>query len=284
MPTGTALLAQIERLTILPDSLAIWGLGQMGVAIKGPDGLLVIDACLSDYVREIAGDWFKRAYDPPIAPDSLRNVSAILASHEHGDHLDPLTVGPMARANPNAAVITTGWSRDLCAGMGVEGERVVVPVAEQPMTIPGTSARLTALPSAHYTVEQDDARGHRWVGFLIEWNGVVVYHSGDTIIYEGYVEMLRRQPSIDVAMLPINGRDWYREADVGAIGNLWPNEAARLASDMDFGLVIAGHNDLYPNNTVSMGSIADAFAQFAPRQPYKLLQPGELLYYVRFDT
>lgn len=281
MPTGDTLLQQMEDLTVLPNSLAFWGLGQMGIAIKGPDGILYIDPCLSDYVRSIAGDWFTRAYDPPLAPERITHATALLSSHEHGDHLDPLTLGPMAQANPNAPLIATGWSREICTEFGLAADRLIVPRAEEPMTIPGTSARLTALPSAHYDVEHDPERGHRWFGYLIEWNGVVFYHSGDTIIYDGYEAMLRRYPTPDVAMLPINGRDWYREADVGAIGNLWPYEAARLASDLGFGLVIAGHNDMYPNNTISMGSIADAFAKFAPRQPYKLLQPGELLYYVK---
>ena len=68
---------------------------------------------------------------------------------------------------------------------------------------------------------------------------------------------------------------------VGATGNLLPEEAAQLTNEVGWGTVIAGHNDLYPNNTISMGSIADAFAKFAPRQPYKFLQPGELFYYVK---
>lgn len=281
MPTGYALLEQMERLPILPNSLAFWGLGQMGIAIKGPDGIVYIDPCLSDFVRETEGEFWVRAYEPPIAPEQLTNASALLSSHEHGDHLDPYTFGPMAQANPHAPLIATGWSRSISAGFGLAPERHIVPPVEQTMTIPGTTAKLTALPSAHYNLEHDDQQGHRWLGYLIEWNGVTFYHSGDTIIYKGYEAMLRRHPTPDVAMLPLNGRDWYREADVGAIGNLWPHEAARLASDLGFGLVIAGHNDMYPNNTISMGTIADAFAKVAPRQPYKLLQPGELLYYVK---
>ena len=281
MVTGTALIEQMQRLPILPNSLAIWGLGQMGVAIKGPDGVLYIDPCLSDSVREAAGEWGARAFEPPLAPDQIDNASAILSSHEHGDHFDVQTIGPASKASPPAPVIATGWSRTLCDEIGVGADRLIVPRAEEPMTIPGTSARLTALPSAHYALEHDAARGHRWLGFLIEWNGVTFYHSGDTVIYEGYVEMMRRYPTPDVAMLPLNGRDWYREADVGAIGNLWPTEAARLARDLGFGLVLAGHNDLYPNNAIPMGSIADAFERVAPRQAYKILQPGELLYFVK---
>jgi L-ascorbate 6-phosphate lactonase len=281
MATGNDLITQMGQVTVLPDSLAIWGLGQMGVAIKGPDALLVIDPCLSDIVRIQAGDWWARAFPPPIDPQVLTGVSYYLASHEHGDHLDPLTVAPVAKASPQAKFVVTGWCVELMEQMDVADDRVIVPPALEAMSLPGTSIRLTAIPSAHYEKEYDTQKGFRWFGYLIEWNGVTFYHSGDTIIHPGYVATLNAMPKADVAMLPINGRDWYRETDVGAIGNLQPQEAARLAQDVGWGVVIAGHNDLYPNNAIPYGQIADAFAKYAPRQAYKFLQPGELYYYVK---
>lgn len=281
MPTGQALLDHMQQTPIIPNSLALYGLGQMGIAIKGPDGILYIDPCLSDVVRHMAGDWWMRAYDPPLVPEQVANASAILSTHEHADHLDPETLGPAAKASPNAPFIVTGWSREIMSDLDVADDRVIVPPAEQTIAIPGTSARLTALPSAHYTLEETADNGHRWFGYLIEWNGVVFYHSGDTLIYPGYEAMLRRHPKADVAMLPVNGRDWYREADAGALGNLWPAEAARLAKDMGWSALIVGHNDLYPNNTISFSSVADALERVAPRQAYKILQPGELYYYVK---
>jgi L-ascorbate 6-phosphate lactonase len=281
MPTGNDLIKQMQRVTVLPNSLAIWGLGQMGVAIKGPDGLIVIDPCLSDIVRIQAGDWWARAFPPPIEPDALTGVDYYLASHEHGDHLDPMTAAPVAKASPNAKFVITGWCVELMEHMDVADDRVIVPPALEATTLPGTSIRLTAIPSAHYEKEFDTKKGFRWFGYLIEWNGVTFYHSGDTIVYPGYVATLNAMPKADVAMLPINGRDWYRETDVGAIGNLQPQEAARLAQDVGWSVVVAGHNDLYPNNAISFGQIADAFAKHAPRLAYKFLQPGELYYYVK---
>ncbi len=44
------LISHMQQTPIIPNSLAVWGLGQMGVAVKGPDGLIYIDACLSDVV------------------------------------------------------------------------------------------------------------------------------------------------------------------------------------------------------------------------------------------
>lgn len=281
MPTGQALLDQMQQLPIIPNSLAFWGMGQMGIAIKGPDGLIYIDPCLSDVVRERFGDFWVRGYPPPLEPQQVTNASAILSSHEHLDHLDPETLAPAAKASPDALFIVTGWSRELMADMDIDDDRVLVPRAGVPMTIPGTSARLTAIPSAHYTLEDDAEKGHRWFGYLIEWNGIRFYHSGDTIIYEGYLDTLSRMQPVDVAMLAMNGRDFYREADAGAIGNLLPREAVRMAKDLGWGMVIVGHNDLYPNNALSFSEIAGAFEKIAPRLPYKILQPGELLYYVK---
>lgn len=281
MPTGQALLAQMEQLPILPGSLAIWGLGQMGIAIKGPDALIYIDPCLSDVVRERFGEWWQRAYPPPLAPDQLSNADFILTTHEHLDHLDPLTIGPAAVASPEARFVVTGWSVELMADVDVDPDRLIIPQALEPFNLGDTSLRLTAIPSAHYGKDHDPQKGYRWFGYLIEWNGVTLYHAGDTIIYPEYVETLRKLPKADAAMLPINGRDWTRETEAGAIGNLLPAEAAWLANQIGWERVIIGHNDLYPNNAIPMGQIVDAFATRAPRLCCKLLQPGELWYVVK---
>jgi L-ascorbate 6-phosphate lactonase len=156
MPTGQALLDQIERTPVIPNSLAIWGLGQMGIAVKGPDGLLVIDPCLSDIVREVSGDWWARAYPPPLQPEQLAFANTILTTHDHLDHLDAQTVGPAVKASPTLKVVATGWSHETLAGAGVSPDRCIMPKAFEPFTLPGLNARVTALPSAHYEKEYDE--------------------------------------------------------------------------------------------------------------------------------
>ncbi len=271
-------ITQMQAIPVIPNSLAIWGLGQMGVAIKGPDAMLYIDPCLSDVVRERSGEWWARAYDPPLRPKDITNADYYLISHEHADHFDPLTVGPAASASPQATFVSTGWCLDLFATLGIGLERVMTPNALEPVALPGTSITLTVVPSAHYEKEYDAQKGYRWIGFLMEWNGVTFYHAGDTIIYPGYIETLQRLPRPDVVMLPVNGRDTYRETEGDATGNLLPVEAARLAHDLGWDVLIPGHNDLYPNNTIPNEHIVQALA---PRQKAKFLQPGELYYYVK---
>jgi len=73
-----------------------------------------------------------------------------------------------------------------------------------------------------------------------------VHHSGDTVLYDGMADVLRRW-TIDVALLPINGSAPERRV----AGNLRGREAARLAKDIGAGRVIPCHYDMFEFNTAS---------------------------------
>ena len=244
MPTGKALIEQMNSTPILPNSLAFWGLGQMGIAIKGPDAILYIDPCLTNVVEDLFGSWWYRAYPTPINPEEVTNATYLLSSHEHTDHFDPQTVKPLAKASPDVRVVATGWSRQLVKDAEVSEDRAIYPTALQPMTLPGTSIKLTAIPSAHYEKEYEEQKGYRWLGYLIEWNGVTFYHSGDTIPHPAIVEDLRRF-RIDVALLPINGRAPERRVQ----GNLDGREAAQLAHEIGARWAVPCHYEMFAFNT-----------------------------------
>lgn len=277
---GTDLIAQMNALTIPRGCLAMWGLGQMGVAIKGSgDGVIYVDPYLTGAMRTpTSAEFNAREFPPPLQPDEITNASLVLCSHEHGDHTDPATLGPLAVASSQAQFIITGWSQHLLDNAGIAPARRTVPKAGEPLQF--GEVRVTAIPSAHYKVEHDEHKGHRWLGFLIEWNGVTVYHSGDTIIYPGYIEKLKALPKADVALLPVNGRDAYRDS-YNWTGNLLPLEAAWLSQELGWDVLIAGHNDLFIWNTIGAGDLADALRRLNPRQKLHVLQPGELYFYVR---
>ncbi|MCU0480651.1 MAG: MBL fold metallo-hydrolase [Anaerolineae bacterium] len=273
MPQNDALIYQIETTPILPNSLAIWGLGQMGFIIKGTDGIIYIDPCLSNTISS-------RAFPAPIQPSAITHADYVLCSHEHIDHFDVHTLAPMLQASPQAKIVTTRWCIPLIEELHIPLEQVIFPNSLEPFTLPNTTCKVTSLPSAHYGLDYAPEKGYRWLGFLIEWNGITIYFAGDTILYDGLTNMLKGLPHANIAILPVNGRDYYREA-IGLAGNLHPREASQFARDMNWDLVLIGHNDMLPINTVPMGDIAQAFANDCPRQAYKLLQAGELLYYVR---
>src|SRR5207245_8920203 len=103
---------------------------------------------------------------------------------------------------------------------------------------------------------------HRFLGYVIELGGIRVYHAGDTIRYDGMIETLRGL-GVDLALLPINGRDAEREARA-VVGNLDHAEAADLAADAGIPAIVPMHHDTIRGNT---GNIADLRAYAAARHP-----------------
>lgn len=273
MPSSADLIAQIDRLAVPPGQLALWALGQAGFVIKGGDMIVYIDPYLSGEVARDGGHG--RRFPVPIAPGAVRHAQVVFATHEHMDHADGATLGPLMAASSQAVLVTSPGGRDVALEADVPAERIVLPRLGQPASIGGL--RYTAIPAAHYSYEVD-AEGHsRWMGFLLEWNGVTIYHSGDTIMIPEIAAALDGV-RIDLALLPINGRDYFRDQR-NIVGNLWPGEAVQLAAQLGARVLIGVHNDLFAGNRVNPSLLFDEIERRAPFQRCHMLQPGELYLY-----
>jgi L-ascorbate metabolism protein UlaG (beta-lactamase superfamily) len=122
--------------------------------------------------------------------------------------------------------------------------------------------------SAHEALERDEQGRTRFLGYVLQFGGWTIYHSGDTVRYPGMSEKLKPF-GVDVALLPINGRAPQRRVP----GNLSGPEAARLAKDIGAGLVIPCHYDMFEFNTAS----PDEFVRACKRvgQACRVLRCGE---------
>lgn len=269
------MIARVDSLEVGGRSLAFWGLGQVGVAIKGPTGVLYVDPYLTDSDGE--GGSLPRTFSPPIAPAEVTNASAVLLTHVHIDHTDPDTVLPLSEASPEARFVAPFTSRDTLVEAGLDEARIVVPEVGEPFEISG--ATVTAVPSAHTELEYDAERGYPYLGYVVEWNDVTIYHAGDTVVYDGLIDALSAW-NIDLAFVPINGRDFFR-TERGIIGNTDFREATELTEILDIGLIVPTHYDLIEGNLADPGYFVSHLYATNPMRPHKLLRPGELLYFVK---
>ena len=62
------------------------------------------------------------------------------------------------------------------------------------------------------------------------------------------------------------------------------SEAAHLAQELDFGLVVPTHYDLFAFNTVDPGYFTSYQYRLNHERKHKILRPGELLHFVREST
>lgn len=265
-----ALLADIRAAQPSPEHFRLWWLGQSGFLVQWQGRHLLLDPYLSDSLtRKYAGTDkpHVRMTARAVAPERLDFVDVVTSSHNHTDHLDAETLGPLLRANPclrlifpeaNRRFVSERLGTDLAFGTGLDDA----------VSAAAAGFRFNGLPSAHETVERDEQGRCRFLGYIVQFGRWTIYHSGDTVLYEGMADRLRQWP-VDLALLPINGAAPERRV----AGNLDGREAAELARAAGARLVIPCHYEMFEFNTAS----PDDFAAHARRlgQRFQLLRCGE---------
>jgi L-ascorbate 6-phosphate lactonase len=129
----------------------------------------------------------------------------------------------------------------------------------------------------HEEFDQHPTLGYPYLGYVLRLGGLTIYNAGDTIPYEGLVETL--QPlAIDLAFLPINGRDYFRTS-AGTIGNCDYREAAELATAIGVDTAVPVHYGMFAGNTVPPGHFISYLADRAPHiQSHVLGRYGLFIY------
>ena len=268
-----AFLEDIWRAKNNFDQLHLWWLGQSGFLLQWQEHHLLLDPYLSDSLTKkyaVTNKPHIRMTERVIAPEQLDFVEVVTSSHNHTDHLDGDTLIPLIKANPNLTVIVPR------ANLNFAAERLQVPpgrltaIRTDGEAIKFEPFTFYAIPSAHETFEADDNGDHRFIGLIVQIDKWTIYHSGDCVPYAGLVQRLKNW-NLDIALLPINGRDPGR----GVPGNFLAEEAVQLGKDIQAGLVIPCHYEMFAFNTVSPEGFVEAAERIGQR--YQMLKCGERL-------
>ncbi len=254
------------------SQLHIWWLGQSGFLIQYQGRHLLFDPYLSDSLTTKYAQTDKphtRISELVISPPQLPIIDIVTSSHNHTDHLDAETLNPIIAKNPDVQLICPEANRAFVAnrlGLPVDSSILIGLVDGQTHSTMGF--RFHGVPAAHNEVERDDSGRPKYMGFVVEIGPYTLYHSGDTLWYEGMVEILKPF-EVDVAFLPINGNKPERRV----AGNLNPEEAARLGVAIEARLVVPHHYDLFAFNTADPADFVKACEQH--QTPYRVMQLGE---------
>lgn len=234
----------LRALDLAPGTVALWWLGQAGFAMRAGGLVLLLDPFLAPMAERVS--------PPAFEPEDAVDVDVVTCSHEHYDHLDLASLPAIARASPKARFVIPRPLVDAVAAAGVPRARIVGAQPDERIRLDGVT--LHPLPARHgvgmadaYSFGRELSGGlYRFLGYVVDDGVARVYHAGDTVAYDGQAERLRAL-DVDVALLPINGRDHYREA-AGIVGNLDHREAARLAADAGVDLLVPMHYDTFATN------------------------------------
>ena len=253
-----------KRRPLLPGELVVSWLGQAGFLMEFGCLRIVVDAYLSDSLaRKYAGKEFPhiRMTPPPVAPGALRDIDYVFASHGHTDHLDPDSVGPLHAANPGCRFVVPAAETETAEVRGLPRERLIPVDAGEKLDL-GENVSVDILASAHETLRLDSRGRNFYLGFVFNFGGLVVYHSGDCVPYPALRENLAAFRPL-LALLPVNGRDEYRGSR-GIAGNFTLEEAVTLAEAAGCHWMLGHHHGLFDFNTIDREEASARLATLRP--------------------
>jgi L-ascorbate metabolism protein UlaG (beta-lactamase superfamily) len=233
------------------NGLELWWLGQAGFRLcgdLGQSGAVVFCDPFLTYRAE-------RSWQAPVDVAQLAAADLVLATHEHNDHYDAdaLKLAAEVPGSRFTLVLPRPLVDQAREELGLPADRIIGAQPDEPIEHAGV--RIFPVPARHgihvidaYSFGQELSGGLvRYLGYVVELDGVRVYHAGDCSPYPGQVERLRAlQPRI--ALLPINGRDFFRESERNIVGNMDYREAARLATEIGAHLLVPMHWELFERN------------------------------------
>lgn len=248
----------------------LWWLGQSGYLLQYNGKRMLIDPYLSDSLTKkyITTDKpHTRMSELVVRPELLKDISIVTSSHSHTDHLDAETLIPLLQNNPEIKFIIPEANRKFVA------ERVNCETNFPIGMNDGETIRLDeftfhGIPAKHNEIDRDEKGKCKYMGYVIEFDNYKIYHSGDTLLFDEMVDILKPF-NVDVAILPINGNKPERKV----AGNLDCKEAATLGKAINAKIVIPCHYDMFTFNTADVNDFVKEAENV--NQRYKVLQGGE---------
>ena len=246
-------------------------LGQTGCLLDTGSHRILVDPYLSDAVADQFGSDLARRVPAPFTAATCPRIDFLLLTHAHLDHTDPATLAPLLGVQPHIKIFAPYESRQILRDLGHN-------VAEAPpvtwsQIAPALSCR--AVPAAHTEIHRNSKGELRDVGYLLKIGAVTIYHAGDTIPHPEIFAALAGE-GIDIALLPVNERNHYRDAH-GIIGNMTLREAFQMATNLGVKTLIPTHWDMFAPNSVFPEEIELLHKLLAPPFKLKILQAGQTL-------
>ncbi|MFB6080576.1 MAG: MBL fold metallo-hydrolase [Haloferacaceae archaeon] len=168
---GDWLPRAIERAD--PETVAVWYLGCNGLVLKGSGGTTVF---VDPYCGTGDPPRTVRMIPVPFDPEDVAAADAVLATHEHSDHVHGPTQGPLL-AGTDATYYAPDASLDVVAGegwtdaYGLDDGRLREVSEGESFAVGEFDVRV---------VEVNDPDAAHPVGYLFEHEAGTVFHGGDT--------------------------------------------------------------------------------------------------------
>jgi len=245
------------------NKITVTPLGQVGYKFCHCGLNFYVDPYLTNSVQDNEDESMKRLFPILMEPEEITDASFVLITHVHRDHCDPDTLLPLSIASPTACFVGPQQVIEQFQKIGISKERLMKADHKNMIKLHDSNIRIYTVPSAHPEIKMDERGNYEAVGYVLEMNGKRIYHAGDTSVDNLVIETLRNFHGIDVAFLPVNEKNFYRDKR-GIIGNMSVREAFQFAEDISAKKVVPTHWDMFAENQVYREEIELIYKKISP--------------------
>lgn len=223
------------------DFGATW-LGHATVLLELNGHWVLTDPVWSERVSPSATVGPKRSHPVPLELADLPQLSAVLISHDHYDHLDTATIDWLVEHQSMPVVVPLGIGAHLRA-WGVPEEQIVELDWDESHTVevPGRpDLVLTCTEARHFSGRGFTRNKTLWSSWVVEAGTGVdrrsVFFGGDTGYTPAFADLGQRHGPFDLTVLPIGAYD-ARWGDI----HMNPAEAVQTHRDVSGALLLPIH-------------------------------------------
>jgi len=252
-----------------PDGVRAWYLGCNGFALKDRDGttLWIDPYCgTGDPPRVV------RMIPVPFDPDAVARADAVLATHEHSDHVHGPTQGPLlagtratyhAPADSLAVVDSADWS----GTYGLDADRFEEAAVGDSFAVGGFEV---------HVVEVHDPDATDPVGYVVDHDAGTLFHGGDTKPGAA-LSAVDDRFDVDVAAVAFGTVGMLPDGEGGRTRTKWycdENEAVAVANAVGADRLLPTHWDVWRGLTADPKSLHDHARSFSPPEALEVVQMG----------
>ncbi|MFT4891444.1 MAG: L-ascorbate 6-phosphate lactonase [Halobacteriales archaeon] len=255
-----------------PNGVALWYLGCNGLVVKGPDGTTIfVDPYLGtgDPPRTI------RMIPVPFDPEDVVAADAVLATHEHTDHVHGPSQAPIV-ANTGASFVGPADS----VAVAREEERWPEEYDVDPSAFrtvePGDSLEIGAFDLHVEAAHDPDATEP--VSYVLEHEAGTIFHGGDTKPADAF-ERIGREYDLDLGVLAFGSVGMIPDKETReAKRTRWyndENDVVAVASALRLDRLLPSHWDVWKGLTADPAALYHHVRSFEYPERLEIVEIGD---------